>query len=99
MRRATRLAEFGAWLHRQHDPGKRGIEFDEINIPPPDRRVVNISAPFIEPFEHHEVIEIPVQDAWHRQFVQRAGLFAKALGREPKPARRLKDVTRFCPVA
>ncbi len=92
---ASRLAEIRSGLHRQDDPGEGGVELGKIDGAPPDRRVVEISAPVVEPFQNHEMIEVPVDDAWHRQFVQRAGLLAEALGRQSVPACRLDHVARL----
>ena len=49
----------------------------------------------IEALQDNEMIEIPMDDAGHRQLVQHVGLLAKTLGREPEPMRRLYDIARL----
>ena len=39
-----------------------------------DRRIIDMDAPpAIEPFQNHEMIEIPVNDAWHGELVESRG--------------------------
>ena len=63
------------------------------------RRIVDIDAAAVDRLQHHEMIEIPVDDAGHRQFVQRRRLLAEALGVEAEGARGLDDVAGLAAVA
>ena len=87
------------WLHGEHDAGEREIEFGHVDPSPSDRRVVDVDAVALDAFQHHEMIEVPVDDARHRHFVQRRGLLAEALGDKTEAARRLDDVARLAAVA
>ncbi len=79
-------------LHGQHDAGEREIEFRHVDPSPPDRGIVDIDAVAVDAFQHHEMVEVPVNDAGHLAFsCRRAWLLAKTLADRPKP-RRLDDV-------
>jgi hypothetical protein len=77
---------------REDDARERGIEFRHVDLPAADRRIIDMDAPAIEPFQHHEMIEIPVNDAWHGELVESRGLLAESLGHEPKAARRFQNI-------
>ncbi len=86
-------------LHGEHDTGERKIQFRHVDAPPSDRRIVDVDAVANDALQHHEMIEVPVNDAGHRQFVQCRGLLAKTLGGEAETARRPDDVARLAAVA
>ena len=100
---ALRLAagplERSGRLHRQRDAGEREIELGHVGSPASDRRIVDVDVVAVDAFQHHEMVEVPVDDAGHRQFVQRRGLLAKTLGVEAEAARRPDDVARLAAVA
>ena len=82
---AARLPErFGA-LHGEHDAGEREIEFGHVDPPPPDRGIVDIDAVAVDAFQHHEMVEVPVNDAGHRQLrAASTGSLRKPLADRPK---------------
>ena len=61
--------------------------------------IVDIDVAAVDPFQHHEMVEVPVDDAGHRQFVQRRRLLAETLGVEAEGARRPDDVAGLAAVA
>ena len=65
------LNDSGA-LHGEHDAGERKIEFGHVDPPASDARVVDVDAIAVDAFQHDEMVEVPVDDAGHRQFVQLA---------------------------
>ena len=86
-------------LHRKDNAGEREVEFDHVGSPAADRGVVDVDVAAVDAFQHHEMVEIPVDDAGHRQFVQRRGLLAKPPRVEAEGARGANDVARLAAVA
>jgi hypothetical protein len=99
LRLAAGLLECRGGLHGQGNAGERQIEFDHVDSPAADRGIVDVDVATVDTFEHHEMIEVPVDDAGHRQFVQRRRFLAKPPGVEVKGARRPNDVARLAAVA
>src|SRR5258708_6718723 len=64
-----------------------------------DRGIVEVDVATVDTFQHHEMVEVPVDDAGHRQFMQRRGFFSKTLGVEAEGTCRPDDVARLAAVA
>ena len=99
MRLAAGSLELSGRLYRQCDAGEGEIEFDHVGSPAADRGIVEVDVATVDTFQHHEMVEVPVDDARHRQFVQRRRLLAKPLGVEAEGTRGANDVARLAAVA
>ena len=71
LRLAARPLEFSRRLHGERNAGEGEIELGHVGAPASDRGIIDVDVVAVDPFEHHEMIEIPMDDAGHRQFVQR----------------------------
>ena len=95
---APQFLEGLSLLHCKDDAGEGEIELRHIDSPATDRGIVYEDLIALEALQNNKMIEIPVNDAGHRQFMQRRRLLAKALGSKPEAAGRLDDVASLAAV-
>ena len=100
----------GGRLEGQHDARERLVELDHVDPPRgPIAGSLRWTSPPSIAFQHHEMVEVPVDDAGHRQLVQRrAAPCLKPLASRPKvraaltmllallPSRETPQATRSC---
>ena len=91
--------ELRARLHGQDDAGECLIQLRHVDLAAAYRGVVDEGGFSTDPFEDHKVIEVPMNNAGHRQLVELGRLFAEASGAKSKSSRRLYDVARVAAVS
>src|SRR5262249_39492017 len=88
---AERLEGF-AGPEGQHDSGEGAVQLRHVDPTAAGRRIIDAGKPALETLQHHKVIEVPVDDAWHRKAAQHRGLDAVALCLDAILTRGLDDV-------
>ena len=84
------------WLKHHADTRKRLAELLHRNAVYAPRRVIQIGPVTLEPIQHNEVIELPMNDAGKCSFFpQLLRLITKALGCEAVISRGLQHIHRI----
>src|SRR4029077_14467285 len=91
--------ELRARLHGQDNAGECLIQLRHPDMAAAYRGIVDDGSFTTDPFEDNKMIEIPMNNAGHRQILEAGGLFAEAPGRKSKSASRLDDVARVAAVS
>src|SRR6202171_213337 len=99
IRLGAELLELFAALKGQHDAREGAIEFRHADTAAAGRGVVDVGVPAADVLQHHEELEIPVDDAWHRELAECRRLDAIAPCDESIATRRADDGARLTSVA